>query len=244
MGPVLECISDITGENLDKDDHNKGFKLTFHFVENPYFTNNELWVECHTEEESPYYSGEITATGIRASTIEWKPGQDVTVQKVKKKAEKGGKKNKKKGKEVSQEQQSFFGRFLCMNKDDDIDPAALMKILPPEAAEELEEMDEDDIREMVLEQVVDSFSGVFQNIIPFAVRWYTDEADPHSDSDDDEDGESDDDDDDDDSEDEPSPKAAAKKGAKAKKSPKKSPATSPTLNPSGDPKSKEECKQQ
>merc|ERR1711920_636632 len=100
-----------------------------------------------------------------------------------------------------------------MKKDDDIDPSALMKILPEEAAEELEEMDEDDIREMVLEQVVDSFSGVFQNIIPFAVRWYTDEADPHSDADEDEESE---DDDDDDSEDEPSPKAAAKKGAKAK----------------------------
>merc|ERR1712203_249035 len=116
-------------------------------------------------------------------------------------------------------QQSFFGRFLNMKKGDDPDMEAVLKCLPEEAAEELEEMDEEDVVEMVLEQVADSFNGIQENIIPFAVRWYTGEADPQ-DSDDEDDEDDEEEDDDDESEDEPSPKAKAK--GKVKKSPKKS----------------------
>lgn len=37
--PVLEYCKDITKSWLDESDLAKGFRLHFHFVENPYFTN-------------------------------------------------------------------------------------------------------------------------------------------------------------------------------------------------------------
>merc|ERR1719291_1339456 len=151
----------------------------------------------------------------------------------------GAKKNKKKAAEKEEPQQSFFGRFMNI-KDGEVDMNDVLKVLPEEAAEELEEMDEDDVCEMVLEQVSDGFNAIQENIIPFAVRWFTGEADP-KDSDDEfsEDDESDDEDEDE-SDDEPPAKTKGK--AKAKKSPKKSPASSPDVKPAGEPK--EECKQQ
>merc|ERR1712203_1117760 len=111
-------------------------------------------------------------------------------------------------------------------KGDDPDMEAVLKCLPEEAAEELEEMDEEDVVEMVLEQVADSFNGIQENIIPFAVRWYTGEADPQdSDDEDDDEDDDDDDEDDDDSEDEPVPKQKGKAKPKAKGAVKKSPAS-------------------
>merc|ERR1712187_935136 len=46
--PVLDFLQDITKEHLKEDDANAGFKLVFHFTENPYFSNDTLWKEYHS----------------------------------------------------------------------------------------------------------------------------------------------------------------------------------------------------
>ncbi|CAE7247223.1 NAP1 [Symbiodinium necroappetens] len=87
--PVLDYCKDITKAWLDEADISKGFKLIFHFVENPYFTNTELWKEYHVEEASPY-TGEVSAKEIKAAEIDWNAGKNVTVEKVAKKVKGGG----------------------------------------------------------------------------------------------------------------------------------------------------------
>jgi len=84
--PVLAYIREITKSNIDENDSNKGFKLTFQFTENPYFTNEILEKEYHLEESSPY-TQECDVTLIKASEINWKDGKDVTIEKVAKKSE-------------------------------------------------------------------------------------------------------------------------------------------------------------
>merc|ERR1712226_116718 len=86
--PVLAHLSDVRKSYL-AEDLNKGFRLTFHFVENPFFTNDVIWKEYHTQEASPY-TGEIDTTEIKVSEIDWKPGKNVTVENVKQKAKGGG----------------------------------------------------------------------------------------------------------------------------------------------------------
>merc|ERR1712137_422928 len=106
--PVLEYLSDIKRADLDPSDRNKGFKLIFSFVENPFFSNQELWKEYHTEETSPY-TGEIDTKEIKCSEIDWKPGKNVTVETIKKKQKGGG---AKKAKEKEEPRDSFFRNFF------------------------------------------------------------------------------------------------------------------------------------
>merc|ERR1711874_141590 len=96
---------------LDEEDIPKGFKLEFHFVKNPFFTNEKLWKEYHTQEGSPY-TGEMNVTEIKSCEISWLDGKDVTVETVASKKVKGGgaKKAKQKAnvKSVEQPRASFF----------------------------------------------------------------------------------------------------------------------------------------
>lgn len=113
-----------------------------------------------------------------------------------------------------------------------------------------DDMDEEDVMKMIMQQDLEVAEAIKDEIVPWAVRWYTGEAAPDRD-DDDEDEESEldesDDEEDDSSEDE-KPKGK-KGGAKAspkggaKKSPQTGPKKSPKLGAAGDPK-QEECKQQ
>jgi len=234
--PVLEYIRDITKSNIDENDSNKGFRLTFHFAENPYFSNETLEKEYHVEESSPY-TQEVEVTLIKASEIEWKEGKDVTIEKVAKKVKGGGAKKAKQKKEKEEPRDSVFRHFFRTMKPD----------MPLPDDVNLEEMggmcDEDDDEEGIVEMLMENDHEVGMalrdQIIPFAVRWFTGEAAP-DDDDDDEDGESEDDDDEDDEDDEDDdsdeePPARGKKAAAKKKAGK-------DAKP-GDPP-KEECKQQ
>lgn len=244
--PVLEFLMDI--EKLqNEEDNNKGFTLTFHFLENPYFENSELTKEYATEETNPY-CGEIEVKEIKCSEIKWKPGKNVTVEKIAKKVKGGGaKKQKQKGKEKEEPRPSFFRDFFRNLQPD-------MKL--PEDAKEMarslaDEEDEDDDDEELCQYLMDNDHecgiAVRDNIIPFAVRWYTGEAAPdydRMDEEDDEDEEEESEEDDEESEDDrpkgrgrPGGKAAAKKQGK----PKGSPETKPQA---GGDVQKEECKQQ
>jgi len=107
--PVLEYLTDIKVSYPDKEDHNKGFKLEFLFAENPYFEHKVLDKSYFTKEESPY-TGNIEATEIKATKIEWKSGKDVTIEKVKGKKSKMNAKGKNKDK--TEARPSFFSVIL------------------------------------------------------------------------------------------------------------------------------------
>merc|ERR1712060_330820 len=238
--PVLEYCCDVTTTYLSETDTNKGFRIEFHFVENPYFDNSILWKEYHTEEESPY-TGELEKKEIKVSEINWKAGKNVTVETTKKKVKGGGaKKAKNKGKEKEEPRDSIFRNFFRHLKPD----------MPVPDDVEISDDDEDmmndeEMMKYIMENDHEMGTCVRDHLIPFAVRYYTGEAEPEDsddeddedDEDDDEDSDDDDDDDDDeDSDDEPAPKkkqAQKKKGSGGAKIPG-----------AGDCQNKEECKQQ
>lgn len=252
--PVLDYVTDIEVEKFDPE--SKGFKIILRFCENPYFTNSELFVEYHTTEANPYLDI-VDVEKVVSSPIDWKPGQDVTIEKVSKKVKGGGTKKTKPKKEEEKIRPSFFCDFT----------ASLHKGLTKEEIAaflhvDKKEFPEEDLPVQVVNNLMESHyeCGVAlrDNIIPFAVRWYTGEACADDDDSDDEESEeegSDGDEEGSDSEDDeavPEPKATAKalgpdassgpgRGKKKEKgsTPKGSPATKPKEEPS-----KEDCKQQ
>jgi len=197
--PVLEYCSDLTTSYVDNMDSEKGFRITMHFVENPYFTNAELWTEYLFDPPNPY-TGDANLTEIKTSEIDWKPGKDVTVEKISKKVKGGGaKKAKQKGKEKEEPRDSFFRScFRALKEGDPIPDGVNM-----ENFEDMmdEDDDDDDVMNMLMDHTHDMGECFRDQLIPFAVRWYTGEASPEDDEDFDEDGEEDDDDDDEEADD-------------------------------------------
>jgi nucleosome assembly protein 1-like 1 len=232
--PVMEYLQNISVSDLDPDDAQKGFRLQFHFSENPYFENAVLSKEFHSKEASPYRD-DIDTTEIVATTIKWKPGKDVTVEKVKKEA-KGKKSKASKAKE--EPRPSFFRDFFKSMKQgdplpDDIDPHEICM-----AYGGGDDLDEEKIVVMFMEHAFELGQVFKDQIIPFAVRFYTGEAAPDhgDDSDEDEDDDEDDEDDEDEteSEDDGDKRPAKGKSGKANKKAAPKDADAP----------KEECKQQ
>jgi nucleosome assembly protein 1-like 1 len=223
---VLEYLNDVRTADLDPEDEMKGFKVEFEFAKNPFFTNDVLTVEFQAKESNPY-AKEMTCTEIKSSTIDWKPGKDVTVEKVGKKVKGvGAKKQKQKQKESVEPRDSFFrGTFRNLKIGDDIPDDINMEDM----------MDEIDDMEEFVEQYIDNQMEIFrmvkENLVPHAVRVYTGEAFP----DEDDDEESEEEDDDDDSEEDTDDSPPAKKGGTQKKAAAKGNMSS---------KDKEECKQQ
>merc|ERR1712032_1438587 len=139
--------------------------------------------------------------------IDWKAGKDVTVEKKEKKVKGGGtKKAKQKGKVTEEPRDSFFRLFFRS-----VDPEGEEVPYLGEEAEGMME-DEDDIMEYVLDQDSEIANHMKNYFVPYAVRFYTGEAEMEEDDDDD-DEEEEEEDDDDDGDDEPAPK---KKGGKKK----------------------------
>jgi len=236
--PVLNYLVDMEKTNLDDDDGDKGFKIAFKFLENPYFTNKELTKEWHTEETNPY-CGEIDPTKIEATKIDWKPGMNVTVEKVTKKVKGGGAKKAKQRKEKEEPRPSFFRSFIPKLEQG----MKLTEELRVQAEslqdEDDEEEDDDEMLEAIIQHDYELGLALGDNIIPFAVRWYTGEAAPEMDDDDleDEEEEEEDDDSDEDESEEEMPKGKAKAKAKAGAGQKKktSPKSSPKMKPSDEP---------
>jgi len=212
--PVLEYLSDISKSYIDDDDLEKGFKLTFKFKENPFFTNDVLWKEYYVEEKSPY-AKTLEYKETKVSEIDWNAGKNVTVEIVKNKKKGGGAKKKAQKKEKEEPRDSFFRSFFRNLKcdgeiPDDINTAEARDLCEDEDSNE-------QMMALLMENDYEIGSAIADQIIPFGVRWYTGEASPDdmdddddSDDDDDDDDDDEDDDDDDDDEDE-APKASAKK---------------------------------
>jgi nucleosome assembly protein 1-like 1 len=242
--PVLEFLIDVTKAYVDQDDSHKGFIITMSFLENDYFTNTELTKEIRTKEPSPY-TGDIDCIECKSTVIDWKQNKDVTVERVEKKVKGGGaKKAKQKGKATIEPRDSFFRSFFVTHKEGEpLSDEVKERMLEGMPMDDDDDDDDDEMIKYFLESQLEVGEALRDQIIPFAVRWFTGEADPNKDDDDDdedeEEEEDDDDDDDDDEEsdedDEPAPKSKGK--------PKKSPKTSPSVKPAKDPKA-EECKQQ
>merc|ERR1711920_689131 len=181
---------------------------------------------------------------VKATEIEWKTGMNVTVEKVQKKVKGGGAKKAKQKKEKEEARPSFFREFFRnleagMKITDDIRNEA--KELQGMDDDEDDDDDDDEILEAIMQRDHECGMALRDNVIPFAVRWYTGEAAPQDDDDDEDEEEEEEDETDEDESSEEAPKGKGKgkgKGSKKKTSPK----SSPEMKPSGQPK--EECKQQ
>lgn len=201
--PVLEYLKNITSSPVDENEPEKGFKIALHFAKNPYFEAEVLEKQFSIEEESPY-TQEYRVTEIKATEILWNEGKDVTVEKKAKKVKGGGAKKAKQKKEKEEPRESFFRDFFRSLKAGEPVPDDVNLELSDD------EEDDDEIMEALLERDHEIGEIMMEQLIPFAVRWFTGEAAPEMDEDD-EDSEEEDSEDDDESEDVPAPK---KKGGK------------------------------
>lgn len=231
---VLEYLRDLVVEDLDESDHKKGFKLTFKFGANPFFGNAELVKEYHTERPT-HYNGNVTATEIKATEIEWKEGKNITIAVVKKKKTGGGAKKAKKNKDKEEARPSFFRDFFRnLSPDEKLPPDACLQARAlaqmysgGDESDDDDDVDEEDLRECLLEADLEAGNAIRDNIYPWAVRWYTGEACPEGDEEDSEEEDLEED------EEESDEESSAPKKGKAKK-----------VGGKGEGKGKEECKQQ
>lgn len=106
-----EALSFLTDIDIHKRQDSKNFTVEFHFADNnPFFLNKSLSLELLYDEEDD----EDTPTEIKGSPIQWKDGQNFTVETVTKK-QKG--KNKPK-KQIKKKKESFFLIFTDIKADD------------------------------------------------------------------------------------------------------------------------------
>jgi hypothetical protein len=242
--PILQYLKDIGSTDL-KEIPRSGFRLEFFFVENPYFTNESLWVELVSDYDPEKYKPyeDIEWLEVKSSGVDWKAGKNVTVTLTTKKVKGGGgKKAKQKAKTKEEPQPSFFRMLFRSLKKGDAAPADVVLF----AGQDEEDVDDEEIVDDFLEQMGGLGEMFKELVIPYAIRLYTGEiADDDDDDDEDEEEESEDIDEeiDDDDEDDDVPLVPSK--AKSKNKKKESPKLGPTA-PKGDGKGKgqEECKQQ
>jgi len=225
--PVLEYLTDITTAPLDPVNSNVGFKLSFHFAKNAFFDSLLLEKEYRVEEDSPY-TAEFNVTEIKSTEICWNDGKDVTVEKVAKKVKGGGAKKNKQKQAKEEPRESFFRDFFRNLKPGDPVPEDMNLELDSD-----EDEDDDDMMEMIMDRDHEMGQAIKEQLIPFAVRWYTGEAAPDMDDDDDDEDEESEDEDDDDEDDSPvAKKKSGKSGAK------------PAAVGKGEGGEQQECKQQ
>jgi len=184
---ALTYLADISCENVkgttkqpnaageEEEVETVGFKLTFTFRDNPYFTNTVLTKTYHMLDDT-----EPVLERSEGCTIDWKPGKNCTVKVMKKKPKKGAKPDAKPQTKI-EPVESFFNFFK---------PPAV-----PEDDAELEGSEMEALHEDI-EADYDMADAIRTKLIPNAVGWFTGEAME------DEDFEYDDEDEDDDDEDE------------------------------------------
>jgi nucleosome assembly protein 1-like 1 len=193
--PLLDALEDIRVEYFA--DRGAGWKLSFHFADNAYFTNTVLTKTYHSETPCDWDTA-IEYVKVESDAIDWKAGMNVTVelQKPKKKKSKGA------AKPVEVPRASFFRTFF-RNLGAGFDE--------PTDVEDEEDSDDDEERgmEQLLDADVEIAEALRDTILPHAVRFYTHEA--GNDEDEDEDDEDEDEDEDDSEEEAPAKKSAAKK---------------------------------
>ncbi|BFZ53856.1 histone chaperone [Savitreella phatthalungensis] len=152
---ALKSLQDIRISYLDKP----GFRLSFHFANNDFFTNKEVTKTYFYQEEAGY-GGDFIYDRAEGDTIHWKDGQDLTVRyETKKQRNKNTKQTRIVKKTVPVE--SFFNFFnppslpeAAGENDDDVDVASDI-----DERLELDYQIGEDIKEKLIPRAVDWFTG-------------------------------------------------------------------------------------
>ena len=152
---ILAYLEDVSCEDiLDESGDEEGYKLTFTFKENDFFSNKELSLVIELFQSG----GMMQVDKLEGTEIQWKSDAvNPTVKMMKKKAKPGkGKKPAFKKEKVD----SFFNVFC------------------PPVPEDLEDMDDDEAEEMqeVIEKILAMGETLREEIIPRAINWFTGEA--------------------------------------------------------------------
>jgi nucleosome assembly protein 1-like 1 len=221
---ALSYLRDIRYSELEGDD--EGFTLTFHFAENPYFSNSTLSKTYHMEQDE--LLGELQYLHATGTKIEWKAGKNLTVKQIKKKTKAKGKKPAKVV-TVEEPNESFFNFFSPIQ-------------LPTNEEEELAQEDEETME-------IDFEIGcvIKDKLIPFSVLYFTGEA-ADDDEDDDEgefdfEGDEEDDEGEEDEEEEEAPKKGGRRQGGSGHNFVPPPGAKPGAGAPGQPQ-QPECKQQ
>lgn len=153
---VLSYLTDIRYDIVSEPENDAGgFKLDFHFRENPYFQNTVLSKEYIME-----LSPDMVPKRLTGTKIDWFPGKDTTVRQVKKRV-----KSKGKVTVVTRQEpvESFFNIFN-----------------PPVLPENMNDLDEEEFYALTEEVDRDYELGIAikEFVIPDAVGWFTGEAVP------------------------------------------------------------------
>lgn len=152
---ILAYLEDVSCEDiLDDSGDEEGYKLTFTFKENEFFSNKELSLVIELFQSG----GMMQVDKLEGTEIQWKSDAvNPTIKMMKKKAKPGkGKKPAFKKEKVD----SFFNVFS------------------PPVTEDLEDMDDDEAEEMqeVIEKILAMGETLREEIIPRAINWFTGEA--------------------------------------------------------------------
>ncbi|KAI9921168.1 hypothetical protein PsorP6_001256 [Peronosclerospora sorghi] len=154
--PAFEFLVDVHSVSHEEDN---GFKLSFEFAENPFFSNKTLTKEYDIGDASDH--GEAVLRNVTGTVIEWKEKQNLceVTKKVKQRA-KGGKGAKSESRVVSRTEpcESFFRFFTPVE-------------MPSE--------EDDEDSERIMSQLSADFEigfTIHETIIPQALLWFTGEA--------------------------------------------------------------------
>ncbi|KAI8921543.1 nucleosome assembly protein-domain-containing protein [Entophlyctis helioformis] len=205
-----DALKHLTDIKLDYLTDSPGFKLTFVFSANEYFTNKELVKTYFLEESEDPLEGDTIYDHAEGTDINWKEGKDLSVTvEIKKQRHKTSNKTRTIKKTVPKETFFNFFKAPALPDDDEIDEEML-----------------DDIDER-LQFDYEVGELIKDKIIPSAVDWFTGEAFEYESDDEDEDyegygddddedldGDENDDDDDDEDDDEDEDDAPPRGGAR------------------------------
>lgn len=164
--PVLDHLVDIRTASLDQDSADTGFRITFVFEPNPFFSNLVLEKVYRTERRSRF-ANRLQCMKIESSKIEWKSGRNVTVELISKKAKSSARRRTRPRKEEVWRPSFFRSCFRNLGPDE---------VVPEE---EIEDSDMDncmDLMDCLMEDDFEQGLALRDYIIPHAIRWYTGEA--------------------------------------------------------------------
>lgn len=150
--PALKSLRDVECV-LDEDDA-MSFTLRFHFGPNDYFSNETLEKTYRLIDDD-----EPILERAEGTTIDWKPGKNLTVKTLKKKVP-----NKRGGKPITKTKQEPCDSFFNFFSPPDLDEL-----------EELDEEQEEQIHEFI--QADFEVGAAFrERLVPHGVLWFTGEA--------------------------------------------------------------------
>lgn len=111
----VPCIPVLLHEPRNHRFSSQGFKLTFHFAPNPFFSDGVLTKSYPIKNMyDPMNNYDFQWKLVQGSEIEWAAGKDVTVEKVK-----GKRRGGKPAKVTEEPRESFFHFFNCEEVDEE-----------------------------------------------------------------------------------------------------------------------------